>query len=128
MQKTDMTQNIKLDNDNRKILVSSKGNTILIPIHEIKYFESNLRKLIIVTSQEKYETYKKLSEVDTGSLSGFVRCHKSFLVNLTHVKSMSDNQFVLCSGESIPIAQRRAAAVKKTFIDYCRKNFKVTIS
>jgi hypothetical protein len=104
-----------------KLSVTYQKSTLLIPLGDIEYFESNLRKLMVVTGHAKYEIYQKLSEVESTDLPDFVRCHKSFLVNLNHVKVMKNSQIELYSGKLIPVAQRRSTHVEKVFHDFVEK-------
>lgn len=52
--------------------------------------------------------------------SWFVRCHKSFLVNLHYVSQCTDDHMVLKNGERVPVSQRRRAHVVQRLCDYGR--------
>jgi two-component system response regulator LytT len=48
----------------------------------------------------------------------FIRCHKSFFVNMDHVSSIEDNSFKLIDNNQIAITKRNFANIKKSFYDY----------
>jgi hypothetical protein len=106
----------------RKIAITQKRSIILLPQDDIVYFESNLRKLVIQTPFMKYELYCKLGDVEKKNLPGFVRCHKSFIVNLRHVKKKEYSHFLLHSGDRIPISQSKVAFVDEELRRYVESN------
>ena len=48
----------------------------------------------------------------------FLRCHRSFLVNLNHVEGMEGGNFRLEDRTLIPISSTNAARVRSQFIDW----------
>ena len=65
-----------------------------------------------------FEEYIKLDEVSEKLKTGFIRCHKSYLVNLDYVKDVTDSDIVLKSGELIPISRSCKDAVKNDYFEY----------
>lgn len=62
-----------------------------IPIGEILYFESNRRKVRIVTERGIFELYGKLNDIEKsleGSKVVFLRVHQSFLVNYKYIDGL----------------------------------------
>ena len=51
---------------------------------------------------------------------GFVRCHKSYLVNLKYVDVYNRQELVLDNGERIAIAKRRYEAFCEAILKYMR--------
>ena len=51
----------------------------------------------------------------------FLRCHRSFVVNLVHTRDMRDNEFVLHNGQTVPISKSLKPATAKAFREYVRK-------
>lgn len=49
----------------------------------------------------------KLDEAEQQLKSGFVRCHKSYLVNLKYIAKYTATQFVMMNGEIIPISRSK---------------------
>ncbi len=48
----------------------------------------------------------------------FVRCHKSFFVNMDYVKSVTNKEFILTDGQLIPISRNIYRQVKDAYFDY----------
>lgn len=90
-----------------------------IPIQEILYFESNKRKVSIITSSNVYYVYKKLNEIQeclTYCKMTFLRVHQSFLVNFKHVEAIGSDFIRMDNGKNIPISEERR---KRISIQYC---------
>ena len=51
-----------------------------IPVREILYFESNKRKVLIVTEKETFVVYSKLSQIQEGLKN--VKCNFCECINL----------------------------------------------
>ena len=55
----------------------------------------------------------------------FLRCHRSFLVNMRHVRRIEKRDFVMENGALVPIGSSDAAAVRQKFMDWVfLKNWK----
>lgn len=88
----------------------------------ILYVESNGHKSIFHYMEEgavTYQIYDKLDSVES-RLAGcnFLRIHKSYLVNMKHVRKISNYTAFLDTSEELPIPRLRFQTVKKTFVDY----------
>lgn len=108
--KTEETVDVKLD-----------GITIGLPTNKIVFVESNDKKLTFhLTDGNNMETKAKLDEyaVKLGGNVNFLRCHKSYLINMDYVASIKGNLFTLKTGESVPIPKDGAALRKKAYYDY----------
>lgn len=51
----------------------------------------------------------------------FVSCHRSYIVNLRYVKSISKTDISLDGGENIPISRRLYKEINQSFIDFYTK-------
>lgn len=96
-----------------------KNNTPLqIPIDEILYVESDKRRIIIHTIYLEENINVKLDELEKELPSYFLRCHKSFLVNMNMIYRISNNKITLFSNKTIPVAKSRYSEVKKAIIKH----------
>lgn len=82
-----------------------KESRIDINQNEILYIESDKRKIRIYTTRNTIECYEKLDDVEKRLSEFFIRCHKSYVVNLTKISSLDGRMFVLYNGIRIPISQ-----------------------
>lgn len=88
----------------------------LIHPSTIIYLESNLRKVTVCCRDSQLETYAKLDDLMPQLPDGFVRCHRSFIVNLAYVVSLDKDAITLYDGTSIPVSRRRAKEVQRTLL------------
>lgn len=93
------------------------NNKVLI--RDILYFESNKRKIFIITENETFELYGKLNEIENSlknCKASFLRVHQSFLVNYKHIKGQSYDSVIMSDGKRIAISEDRR---KKISEQYC---------
>lgn len=90
-----------------------KGETIRVNRKEILYFESDKRQLRLVTEHEVHMFYGKLEETESELGEGFLRCHRSYLVNMAQIRKYSGEEIVLQGEKIIPISRSYAKEVKR---------------
>lgn len=93
-----------------------------VPIEKILYVESdNNRCIIHQKDEEPHIVYKKLDTIQAELPSShFLRCHKSFLVNMDYIKS-ADKEFTLITGDVVAIRQRSLKEIRNQFLEYISK-------
>ena len=92
------------------------NNKVLV--RDILYFESNRRKVFIVTGEETFELYGKLNEIENSLKAckvSFLRVHQSFLVNYKHVKGQSYDFVVMDNGKKISISENRRKRISEQY-------------
>ena len=74
---------------------------------------------IIHTRDNRYSTRKTIAEI-IAELDDtlFVRCHKSFVVNIQHIASISKKCVVLSDKSSVDLGKTFASDVNERFIKY----------
>lgn len=86
------------------------------------YVESKKHKSVFCYQEEqltKYQIYEKLDDIEKILDSvGFLRIHKSYLVNMRHIRKISNYIAELSTGEELPIPRIRYQAVKQKFVEY----------
>lgn len=103
--------------------IQTREGAFSLPLTDILYIESHMRKLSIHTPKNTYVVSGSLSSLPQEIQQKMVQCHKSFLVNPRHVQAIltpsnSFNKFFqLSSGESIPISQSQWRASRSVFLD-----------
>lgn len=96
--------------------VTSRGQDVMLRHADIVYIESFSHVLHFhVRNGQECTAYGKLDEIGTRLASDlFVRCHKSFIVNLLHVKGLSREGFHI-GDVVIPISRTYAADAKDSY-------------
>ena len=100
------------------IPIVKKSDIINVCVHDICYMESSGRKLKYVLRNIQYEAYGKISEAQRQLDREFVRCHKSYLVNMACVKELSGNSLILDNDEIIPVSRSCREQTKKRLFQY----------
>lgn len=95
------------------ITVSCAGETHVIPLEEIKYFEVCNSVIIVHYNDTYFEFYSTMGKIENNLLGrGFVRSHRSYLVNLSHVRTMIRQTLELSGGIEIPVGRKYADDVR----------------
>ncbi|MFR9069150.1 LytR/AlgR family response regulator transcription factor [Paraclostridium tenue] len=109
----------EIKNKNNYILIKNKSNTYKIQSNEIKYIEVQKKNMLIHTINKTFDVRYSLEKIEKDlKLDKFVRCHKSFLVNLSYVENIKLNTAILESGEEVPVSRYRYKDVKEKFLKF----------
>ena len=101
------------------MILETPKKYIKLNCNEIHYCIMFSPYIDIHTSSEKITVRKKISELEREIPSKyFIRCHRSYIVNLKYVKSITKDSVVLESGIRIPISRGRYKDINDTFINY----------
>ncbi|MGE5473291.1 MAG: LytR/AlgR family response regulator transcription factor [Ignavibacteriales bacterium] len=110
-----------IDKEKQKSLPVKVGSNIqTVYYKDILFIESAAKILNIHMVKNKKLTFcSKLDDIEAQiNDKRFIRCHKSFLVNMDHILSIENYSFKLIDGIEIPIVQRNFASIKKRFYDF----------
>lgn len=106
------------DNSRDNILeITYRGKSHLLKYSDIVYISSSNHKLCIYLADgsETY-CYSKLDVLASQIKSDlFVRCHKSFMVNLSHIREMTSEGFRTDNGVLIPISRTYFASARESY-------------
>lgn len=101
------------------IVINNKSVIERIETKEIVYIESNKRKIIFNTTECKYEMYEKLDNIYADlKQRGFIKVHRSYIVNREFIKKIEAKDIITTTGEIIPISRSKFDEVKLSFIEY----------
>ena len=98
--------------------VRTNGSVVLVSPGAIGYVESDRRKVRIHMGSKVLETYATLSGMEAALPASFVRCHKSFLVNMDHIAEFRKDCIALHSGETVPMSQTMRKPTKESFLKH----------
>lgn len=98
-----------------QIVLKINHNLEPIYINDIYYVESDRRKLHIYGNFGKKTIYQKLDEFEK-KVNNFIRCHKSYLVNVKYIATFSKERVELKSGTTIPVSYKRYKIAKKQLL------------
>lgn len=99
----------KISNIQNKCLFLKKKNKITkVLFDDVFYIKSDGRYCRVHTEQEMYLIRKSLKDLQSRlPKNNFVKCHRSYLINLAKVKSVDlDNDYVIMQEIKVPLARR----------------------
>lgn len=103
----------------KNIVISSKHNNKVINLNNIIYLESFNKKVILhETSGESEEInyiFKNLYEKIKNN--GFIRCHKSYIVNINYVQTFNKFECKLQNDIIIPIGRKYSKDFRNNFLE-----------
>ena len=51
----------------------------------------------------------------------FILCHRSYIVNIMHVRSIRKNELSISTGQALPVSRSQADAVSEAFDSYYQR-------
>lgn len=76
-----------------------------------------LKSKLVCTDSEYLSSKSPAALIETIPESVFVRCHQSCWVNLTHIKSLDKDDFVLSNGNRITLSRTYKAEAKRIYFE-----------
>lgn len=106
-----------------KIMLQTKSGEVLADLNLVEYIEIFSHRILVhIKDNECLECYGSLSGMEHElSNYGFVRTHKSYLVNCRYIYSIEKNQIVLDDKTVIPVSRYKAETVKGKFRSFLRR-------
>lgn len=92
-----------------------------VPFHTIYYCEIINRKIYLHTQNGIVEYYGKLKEVEKQLDYRFIKCHRSYLINLDFLSEYTNGQIILENGEQIPVSRSHQQTFIKLLLQYMKK-------
>jgi DNA-binding LytR/AlgR family response regulator len=100
---------------NELFIFRTEGVTRRLPFADILFFEANSKKVIIHTKGQEIAYYDSIENLTDFLPDYFIRCHRSFIVNIHKVKEMrgAEMELRLTSGERVPFSRSCRDAVRQ---------------
>ncbi len=104
------------------ITVMRKNSVVAINEKDIVYIESDKHMIHIVTKQDIYDVYEKLSDFRKKLSDNFESCHKSFIVNMDNVKLLESDKVMLNDDRIIPVSRSKYPAFREKYLTFLKKS------
>lgn len=102
----------------RSIVIKEGDTRIKISLKDIMYIEVQGNDITVHTLKDTYRTKGTMSNFETEINSNmFVRCHKSYLVNLEYIKSIKRYTSILVNDEEVPLSRNKYKEIKDRFFE-----------
>jgi len=102
----------------RTVELTSNRTTEHILVRDIIYAEVWGNRTTVHTRDRSWSTYTPLSQILEQANDTLLRCHRSFMVNMDHVARVQKHEFIMDTGDCIPIRTNGAAAVVARYQEY----------
>ena len=103
------------------------NNKTIIPQNSIKYIQKDGMKLVFKTDTRTYEVYNSFNKISSILPKQFVRCHKSYIVNLDKIDNIdfSSDTIFFSNNDECYIGPKYKNNFKEVFnYGYFTKDFK----
>ncbi len=109
--------------EKRKVFkVEWKHQVKSILLNKIIYIECFNRHILLRTTNDLLESSQSFHEIVEKLIpAGFIRVHQSFLVNLSHMEGINQNEILCTDGITVPISIRRKKEVLEQFRVHLQK-------
>ena len=107
-----------------KIILRKDGEEIVYGINDLIYVEAANNSVRFVFKKDTVEMRMKFAqalELVDGISKDFCKCHRSYYVNLAHVKKLGTADVAMDNGDVLPVARSSAADAKKMLFEYVRR-------
>ena len=119
---TDLEKKLKVD---EKIVLKKDGEEIVNPVSDLIYVEAANNCVRFCFRSGAVELRMKFTDavnmVEELS-SDFIKIHRSYYINLGHVRKLSATEVILDNNETLPVARSASAEAKKSLLEYIRRN------
>lgn len=106
--------------EKKYLMLNNNHVGIKVDLGLIVYVEVYDKQSIIhLRDGRTLKTYQTLSEL-ARDLDGdvFLRTHRSYLVNMSYIHLVQTTEFILTTGEKVPIRQAGRKEIKETYMEY----------
>ena len=100
------------------LTLSIRGQEHSIPVEKIRYMESRDHTVTIYMDGEELLVYEKLGSLLERLPAVFVRCHKSYVVNMTRICRLEPDRVQLEDGAFVPVSRANRANMRTVFFQY----------
>ena len=107
----------RLASFSKSLVFALRGETVRIPLHEIRYLEV-LRNYVTIHGQEDYGVKQPLHELEENLDDSFCRTGRSYIVNLRFIRRVTKKEVVLYDGTQVPLSKGMYDKVNQAMIRY----------
>lgn len=102
-------------------IFQDKQETIQIPYKDILTFSSRLHYVDILTSDGLFCQYTTLGKILNGLPDNFIRCHRSYIINMQHIYKISGSSIYLSNNTYINIGRSYLDKTRNAFLKYSER-------
>ena len=88
-------------------------------LEDIVFVESRERQCLIHTKKEVMPPYIRLDDLQAMLDDRFLRCHRSYLINMAETEGLFSDGFLMSDGAAVPVKRDKRLEMKQRFEQYC---------
>lgn len=104
------------------VIFRSGTENIKLRLRDIEYIAALGHTTAVKAGGKTYDLSVSISEAEKMLGDGFIRCHRSYIVGLKYVSSVSGEGVTLDDGTKIPVSRSMRKTVTEEFIRYYRRD------
>lgn len=107
------------------LVVKSKNGIVKISLSKLEYCEVVNRKIVLHLSDGgECECSLRMNELEEklNVFEMFLKPHRSFLVNMNYIQSLTTHSILMECGAKIPVPREKYAQIKQIYMDYIFQN------
>jgi len=109
----------EINNNKKYYIFNDLGKTVKMLITDIICFELSSHIATMYTLGEKYTSRKTIAQIlEEVNDEAFIRCHKSYIINIAHVDSVSRKSVMMSNNMEIPVSKNVIDDLNDKFISY----------
>lgn len=122
MERLFLSMQDRLSSEKANLLVQKGCESNIIFFQDIICCEIIDRKVYLyLVSGEVIDYYDRIENLEKKMDGRFFRCHRSYLINLNHLKSYRNNTAFMADGKEIPVSRLRSKEFSKVILQYMRE-------
>ena len=112
------------NDENKKITISSKTETISADIDQVMYIEGNRNYQTFYLKDGKvFDARVLMGDLESKLKDhGFIRVHKGYLVNYLYIRTIGSNEVTLTNNKVLPLSSKRKDEIMEEYLSITRKN------
>ena len=99
----------------RYIEVLADRQNVKIPLIKIFFIEVYDKDVLFHTAEGVFKTHTPLDSIEQRLGKSFLRCHRSYIINMNHVDKITGQDIILRNGEVVPMRQRGRSDIREAY-------------
>ncbi len=100
----------------KRLSITYDRQTDFVPLSQVMYIEAQKQYILIHTISETYRMKGSLSDMEKQLDEYFIKCQRSFVVNLRYVTRIKNDCVLLKNNSEVPISRGMAEKIGKEII------------
>ena len=109
-----------LKNFKETLSIDVKGKTVVLHSHDILYLERQRHTTTIIDNKQELKCSYKLDEMSNKLPSYFIRCHRSYIINIDYLSHYENGMIQMKNGSTVPVSRLRQKELIDTVFQYIK--------